>query len=243
MRKYLVEGALAGATGGLGMGLFLLLVGERTLADAIAREANTGQSAELYSRGAQHVGGVVGAVLFGALVGVFLGFTVAVAGPRLAGSAWRRAVVVAAAGYLSLAVVPFVKYPASPPGVGDPSTIARRTELYLALLVASVLVTWLAWRAHEALRRRGWRDEHAVPIALACYLALLTAVLVWSPGSGDRIDLPAGLLWRFRIQSLGGATLLYAIAGLTLGARLSPRPAVDAEPALAAPLAGSATRG
>ena len=46
--------------------------------------------------------------------------------------------------------MPFLKYPANPPSVGDPDTIGRRTELYLAMIVCSLLA------AVAALRIRAW---------------------------------------------------------------------------------------
>ena len=55
-----------------------------------------------------------------------------------------------AAALVCIAVVPFFKYPANPPGVGDPDTVGRRTVLYLALIAVALAADGLA----VAVRRR-----------------------------------------------------------------------------------------
>ena len=49
--------------------------------------------------------------------------------------------------FLSLYVIPFLKYPASPPAVGLDETIRQRTLLYLMMVVLSaalfVAAVWL----------------------------------------------------------------------------------------------------
>lgn len=220
MQKYLREGLVAGAAGGVAMALFLLLVGERSLGEAIARETTSGAPQEMFTRGAQHVGGAVGAVLYGSLLGVLLGITLALVRHRLAETDWHRSIRVAAAGFLSVILVPFVKYPPSPPGVGDPDTVARRTALYLMLVALSVVITWTGWRVYRTLVARQITVERAVPAALGAYLALVGAAITFLPPNVDENTLRLDLVWRFRLQSLAGSALLFAVAGLMLGARL-----------------------
>ena len=66
--------------------------------------------------------------------------------------------LVGAIGYVSVVLVPFLKYPATPPAVGDGDTIAQRTLLYftylLVSLIAAAVCTGLAaklvdWRGVE----------------------------------------------------------------------------------------------
>lgn len=230
MQKYLREGLIAGTAGGFVMGLFLLLVGEGSLGDAIGREALSGGREEMFSRGAQQMGGFVGATLYGALLGVVLGITVALVRHRLEGDDWKRSIRVATAGFISVIVVPFVKYPASPPGVGDPDTIGRRTAWFVLLVGISVAATWAAWRLRRTLLARRVEADRAVPAALGAYLAMVGLAVAVLPQAGDTNALPVDLVWRFRLQSLGGSALLFAVAGLVLGARLRHReaPAISA---------------
>lgn len=227
MKKYLGEGVLAGAAGGVVMGLFLLLVGESAIGDAIAREATSGSHDEMFTRGTQKLGGAAGAVLYGAFVGALLGMTLAMVRHRLRGDDWTRSIRVATVAFVSVIVVPFVKYPPAPPGVGDPSTVGRRTALYLLLVAVSVAASWGAWRLYRVLVSRGFAEHGAVPVALGAHLVAVGLALVVLPATGDEIALPVDLVWRFRIQSLAGSALLFAVAALVLGARLRRQESPD----------------
>ena len=54
-------------------------------------------------------------------------------------------------------VVPFVKYPPNPPGIGDPATIGERTALYFGMVAISVLAAIAALR----VRGPGWSSASA----------------------------------------------------------------------------------
>lgn len=54
-------------------------------------------------------------------------------------SDWSRSLSLAAALFAGAALLPFLKYPANPPGIGEPSTIGSRTSSYLAMVVLSLL--------------------------------------------------------------------------------------------------------
>src|SRR5262249_11336097 len=65
------------------------------------------------------------------------------------------ALLVAAGGFTGTYLVPFVKYPANPPGIGNPDTIGQRGGLYLLMVVCSVvflvLAVWLGPRVGAAV--------------------------------------------------------------------------------------------
>ena len=48
--------------------------------------------------------------------------------------------VVAAVGFVAVALVPFLKYPATPPAVGSAETIGDRTGYYFAFQLVSLVV-------------------------------------------------------------------------------------------------------
>lgn len=121
----------------------------------------------------------------------------------------------AAVGFMALSLVPALKYPANPPGVGDPTTVGRRTVLYLSLLTWSLLSTWCWWRLWARLR--AWPEHRRVAATTALYAVLVGAAFVLLPGSPDVVDAPATLVWRFRIASLGGAAVFWAVLGWVLG--------------------------
>ena len=69
--SYIRRGAVAGLAGGAASALFLLLVGERTIGDAIRlEEARGGGGHETFSRGVQTFGGALGMIFVSVALGV-----------------------------------------------------------------------------------------------------------------------------------------------------------------------------
>jgi hypothetical protein len=59
-------------------------------------------------------------------------------------------------GFLGVYLLPFVKYPANPPAIGHTFTIATRGQLYLAMVVGSLILLGLAvWLARKLAPRFG----------------------------------------------------------------------------------------
>lgn len=216
------RGFLAGAAAGVSLALFVRLVGEPTLARAIALEAQRSRDfheEELFSRGAQQIGGMVGAVVYGVCVGLIAAVVLASVGRRSpARIEWRRSMAFAGVAFVAVVLVPSLKYPASPPGVGDPATVGRRTLLFVALLAWSLLASWATWRLWLRLQEKGWLEHRRWAAAVLLYAGAVTAALVLMPGSSDVVDVPASLVWRFRMASLGGAAVFWAVMGWVQGA-------------------------
>ena len=213
MRKVLLRGALAGAVAGLLTSLFHLVVTEPVLDRAIALEgAGDGQ----VSREAQkYLGGPAGQVLFGISVGLLFGLACRVL-PSTA-TAWRQATGLAFGCWLVVALIPQLRYPANPPGVGDPETIGLRTSSYLLAYVLGVVVVCGGYAALRALHRRGWSEPARQILVVVVALGVVGAAYALLPDSGDVVDAPAGLVWDFRIRALGGLTLFFAALGAAFG--------------------------
>lgn len=131
---------------------------------------------------------------------------------------WNRSLYLAAAIFVGAALVPFLKYPANPPTVGDPETIGIRTIAYFGLVGMSLLTILMAWRVHGTLRERGVSlpvRQVAVGSGVAVVVAALYATL---PAAADPGEFPAGLLWDFRLSSLGTQLVLWTGLGLLFGA-------------------------
>ena len=221
MRRHLRDGALAGLAGGAALALVLLAAGERTIARAIEleqRAAGGGGGDEVFSRGAQQVGGGLAALVWGLAVGaIFAVAYVALRRQLRTPSPWRAAITLAAVGFATLTLVPFLKYPANPPGVGGPDTVGRRTALFLVMLAWSVLATGAAWRAACVLGRREVPEHLRAPVVGLLYLGLVAVGLAALPGSPDPVTLPATLVWRFRLTSLAGTAAFWAVCGTVFG--------------------------
>jgi predicted cobalt transporter CbtA len=216
IRRLLKYGVLAGMAGGAALAVVLRLIGEGPIGRAVALEGPNRD--EMFSRGTQQLGGMMAAVIYGAALGAL--FTIAFAAVRhhlRTTDDWRAAVTVAATGFFAVFLLPFLKYPANPPSVGDPDTIARRTALYLVAVAWSLVATWGGWRAWRALVARGWATHKAVPATLLTWVALATVGLVVLPANTDPVNAPATLIWQFRLSTLAGAATFWTVVGLTFG--------------------------
>ncbi|MBW3579869.1 MAG: CbtA family protein [Actinobacteria bacterium] len=222
MSRFLRAGAISGASGGLVMAVVLRLLGEGPIGDAVALESHDqAMHEELYSRAAQQIGGMIGVVLYGLLVGVVFAVVLASLRHRLPfRDDWWRSMSLATIGFGTVVLVPFLKYPPNPPTVGDPSTITRRTLLYLVLLAFSVGATMLTWRFARYTSGR-YARHIAVPMSVGVYVVLIGTSFAVFPPFTDEVAVPANLLWHFRLDSLAGNLALWSVLGLGLGALLS----------------------
>jgi hypothetical protein len=217
---YLRRGMAAGLLAGLLAGLFAFFVGEPILDRAIAlEEASAGDHhEEIFSRSTQKVGLFFATGLFGLTVGGVFGIVYAFFRERLvAGNDLKRSISLAGAIFAGAFLVPFLKYPANPPSVGDPSTIRERTAAYFTLVALSLLAILLAWLAARTLRARGAgasRRRLMVGAGLVVVVGVLFLLLPAAPSAGG---FPSGALWAFRLSSFGTQLTFWAGLGLLFG--------------------------
>jgi predicted cobalt transporter CbtA len=223
-RRLLKEGVLAGVAGGAALALVLRLIGGGPIGRAVALEG--GGHDELFSRGTQQLGGMVAAVLYGAALGAVFTLAYALVRHRLrTADDWRASVALAVAGFAAVFLLPFLKYPANPPAVGDPDTIGRRTALYLVAVAWSLVATWGGWRAWRTLVAKG--VAVAAPATLAIWVALATVGLVALPANTDPVNAAATLIWQFRLATVAGAAAFWSVVGMVFGwLRVRDRPDV-----------------
>jgi len=226
MRTLLVRGMLSGLVAGLLALVFAHIFGEPSVVSAIgfesAAQAATGETPEpeLVSREVQSTIGLATAVVVYAVAfGGLFSLAFAVAYGRIGRlSARATAAVLALGGYLVVFVVPFLKYPANPPAVGNHDTISQRTGWYLAMVVASVLLAVAAAYLGQRLTSRlgAW---NATLTASAVFIVTVALVQFLLPTINEVPDVfPATVLWDFRVASLGTQLVMWATIGLVFGA-------------------------
>jgi predicted cobalt transporter CbtA len=219
---------LAGVIAGTLAGVYSLLVTERAIAPALeleeARAAAEGagqeQAEELFSRTEQLVGGFLGTVLAGVVLAVLFAAVYGMVRHRLSGRTdVARVALLAAVGFGVLALLPALKIPANPPAVGDPATVGTRTAIYGGVLLCGVVGAMLVAALVSWLRSRGTGDAATALMAAVATAVLLAAVMVFVPDTPDTIaaDVPAAVVWDFRLASLGQLAVLWAALGLAGG--------------------------
>ena len=235
IRTLLVRGLLLGLLAGLVAGAFAFVVGEPQVDRAIALEeaaAAAGEGAAghghddaaghshgdaaVVSRPAQKAGLFLATGLYGLAVGgifalVYAGLRGRV-GPRHDG---LLALVAAGTAFVAVILVPFLKYPANPPAVGDPETINSRTLLYVVMILVGLAATAIAV---ATARRAGPDPWQRWTMAVAAFLVpVIAAWLLLPPVNEVPEGFPATLLWEFRLASLGTQFVFWSAFGLLFG--------------------------
>ncbi|MBM2809664.1 MAG: putative cobalt transporter subunit (CbtA) [Chloroflexi bacterium] len=168
------------------------------------------------SRPMQKIGLFVGWLTLGFIYAALLGVSYVVARTRgWVGSGRVAPAVLTLAAYFAIALVPALKYPANPPGVGDPDSIGFRQSAFIACWALSIAGAVLA--AAIAVR---------IPLGPAGRAASGALVfLVWSvglylvlPANPDPITMPPALVDAFRVRSVEGLTLFWLVLGAVLAA-------------------------
>jgi predicted cobalt transporter CbtA len=228
LRSLLICGLLAGLCAGVLATGFAELVGEPQVNRAIAFEgaherahgAGTADTAPVVSRAMQRsLGLLTAAIVYGlALGGLFALAFAAVYGRVGRASPARTSVWLALAAFVTVFLVPFVKYPANPPAVGDADTIGKRTALYVTMIAISLLAGVAAVRLRAALRERR-SEQTSILLAAALYLVVVVAAGLALPSINEvPADFPADTLFRFREASVGMQAVLWTTIGLTFAA-------------------------
>ncbi|MCG5431444.1 CbtA family protein [Mycobacterium sp. MYCO198283] len=235
----LVAGAVAGVLAFCFARIFVEPVIERAIAyeDGVtaAHEAEHGgheHGVELFTRGVQSTVGLgFGLLLFSLAMGALFAVAFAVLYGRLGGLGARGLSVVLAAGaFVSVYLVPFLKYPPNPPAVSLDETLRQRTLLYVLLTVLSVaLAVGALWLGRRLAPRLGaW---NATLAGLGAYTAVIAALLLVLPtvdetpgplrderGTIVFDGFPADDLYDFRLYSLGTQVVLWTAIGLVFAA-------------------------
>lgn len=238
----LMRGMVVGLLAGLLCFLFLKVVGEPSVDRAIAFESTLDAAKakaraddaaakglpapaeesepELVSRPVQAgVGLLTGVVVYDTALGGLFALVFAMAYGRVGALSPRStAALIALSGFVAVTLVPMLKYPANPPSIGNPDTIAMRTMLYFAMILFSLACMVAAWKLRGALSARvdGW---NATLLAGVAYV-ILVGLIAWAlPTVSETPDgFPADVLWLFRTASLGAQTIVWSVMGLGFGA-------------------------
>jgi predicted cobalt transporter CbtA len=222
VRTLLVRGMLAGLIAGVFALVAASLLGEPQIDAAIAFEdAHTHEhGTEVVSRSLQSTAGLAtGVLVYGVAIGgiASLAFSFALGrvgsfGPR------ATAALLAGAAFVAVYLVPFLKYPANPPGSSDGGSIVQRTDLYLLMLLFSVLVAVAATALGNTLAP--WLGAwNATIAAVAAYVLVVAVGGALLPAVDETpADFPTAALYDFRLASLAVQAVLWAVLGLVFGA-------------------------
>jgi len=153
-------------------------------------------------------GGILG-MSIGALFGIVFAYS---RNSLPKGHTVKKTFVLAAIMWLTIFLIPFLKYPANPPTVGDADTVVLRQILYLLFIAISGLSAVGFFVLYKKLqnKKKGF--------AFVGYAVFITAVFFMMPPSPDEVTAPMDLVNGFRTMSVVAVSTFWVAEAIILGA-------------------------
>ena len=160
----------------------------------------------------QKSGQVLAGVILGPSIGALFGLVFAFARNSLPGNNdVKKTLVLAGIMWFTLYLIPFLKYPANPPTVGDSETVVLRAILYLSFIAISGFGAFGFYKLSTKFQNK------KKIIFLIGYGIFITTVFFAMPENPDEITAPMELVNEFRFMSVLGVTSFWISVGIFLG--------------------------
>lgn len=236
--KILVRGMLTGLVAGLFVFAFAKTMGEPYVERAIgfeeahshhdkqadampgmAAKADEPEEPELFSREVQSgIGLFTGVMAYSTGLGGLFSLVFAFAYGRVGRISPRTlSSLLALGGFITIVVVPMLKYPANPPSVGSADTIVMRTVLYFSMLFISVTAMTVGVKLvrYFSTKMEIW---HAAIIGSVFFILAIAIAQALLPEINEVPEgFPADVLWSFRLVAVGMQAILWSVVGLLFG--------------------------
>ena len=156
-----------------------------------------------------------GQILAGGILGMSIGalFGIVFAYSRNAlpkGHTVKKTFVLAAIMWFTIFLIPFLKYPANPPTVGEAETVVLRSILYLTFIAISGFSAVGFFMLYKKLENKKY-------LAFVGYAVFITTVFFIMPPSPDEVTAPMDLVNGFRIMSVMAVTTFWIAEAIILG--------------------------
>ena len=160
----------------------------------------------------QKSGQVLAGVILGTSIGALFGLVFAFARNSLPGNNdIKKALVLAGIMWFTMYLIPFLKYPANPPTVGDSETVVLRAILYLTFIAISGFGALGFYKLSTKFENK----KKIIP--LVGYALFISVAFFVMPENPDEITAPMDLVNEFRMMSVLGVTSFWISVGVFLG--------------------------
>ena len=160
----------------------------------------------------QKSGQVLAGMILGIAMGSLFGIVYALSRNSLPGkNDVTKAVILAAIMWLTIYLIPFLKYPANPPTVGDAETVVLRSILYISFIAISGFGALGFYKLSQKLQR----DKKY--LGILGYVIFIVIAFFVMPENPDEVTAPMNLVNEFRLMSVLGVTSFWISVGFILG--------------------------
>ncbi|NND86238.1 MAG: CbtA family protein, partial [Nitrosopumilus sp.] len=160
----------------------------------------------------QKSGQILAGVILGTSIGSLFGIVFALSRSILPGNNdVKKAIVLSGIMWLTIYFIPFLKYPANPPTVGETETVALRAILYFSFIAISGIGAVLFYKISKKFK------EQKKFVSLIGYGLFISITFFIMPDNPDEITAPMNLVTEFRIMSVLGVSSFWLSVGVILG--------------------------
>ncbi len=152
-------------------------------------------------------GGILG-MSIGALFGIVFAYS---RNSLPKGHTIKKTFVLAAIMWLTIFLIPFLKYPANPPTVGDVDTVVLRSILYLSFIAISGFSAVGFFILYKKLQNK------KKGLAFVGYAVFITTVFFIMPVNPDEVKAPIDLVNGFRAMSVIAVTTFWIAEAIIFG--------------------------
>ena len=167
------------------------------------------ESYRIWQKGGQVLAGAI----LGTSIGALFGIVFALSRKILPGNHHvKKALVLSGIMWFTIYLIPFLKYPANPPTVGDPDTVVLRAILYLSFIAISGFGAVGFYQLFKRL------EKSKRIVALIGYGVFISAAFLLMPENPDEVTAPLDLVNGFRATSVIAVSIFWISVGIILGA-------------------------
>jgi len=160
----------------------------------------------------QKSGQVLAGVILGVAMGSLFGIVYALSRNSLPGKTdVTKAMFLSLIMWITIYLIPFLKYPANPPTVGDGDTVILRAVLYVSFIAISGISALLFYKISKKFQ------NNKKYLGILGYGIFISVVFFAMPENPDNITAPMNLVTEFRFMSILGVTSFWGSIGIILG--------------------------
>jgi len=160
----------------------------------------------------QKSGQIFAGVILGTSIGALFGIVFALSKNSLPGTNYlKKSLTLAGIMWFTMYLIPFLKYPANPPTVGDSETIVLRAILYLSFIAISGIGALCFFKLSKKFKSK------KKFVSLIGYAIFISVIFFAMPENPDEISAPMNLVDEFRLMSILGVSSFWLSVGIILG--------------------------
>ena len=159
----------------------------------------------------QKSGQVLAGAILGTAMGALFGIVYVLSRNSLPqGSDLKKTFTLAAVMWLTIYIIPFLKYPANPPTVGDPETVVLRSILFLSFIALSGFGAVAFYQVYKRLQSKKI-------VAFVGYGIFVVVIFALMPPNPDEVTAPMDLVNGFRAMSVVAVSVFWVSIAIIFG--------------------------